>query len=141
LTKSDNFYKKGDIIFAPFPYQEATEKQKERPVLIIAPDFSGNGFICAYITSNSNQRKGIIEIQRKDFKEGFINNNYDASYVKIDRICTLDKKVFRRKCGTLRDEIVDNIINLLIELLRKSPEQKSTPTALERPKKTKRKDF
>ncbi|NCR55777.1 MAG: type II toxin-antitoxin system PemK/MazF family toxin [Microcystis aeruginosa L211-07] len=135
------FYKKVDVVYAPFPYQDNPEEEKERPVLILAPVLAGKGFICAYITSNSNKRSGMIEIKRRDFKEGHLDDEYKASYVKPDRISTIDRELFRRKCGTLRDEVVDAIIQTLIELLQKPPQSPPSPKSIERPPKPKKKNF
>lgn len=135
------FYKKGDVVYAPFPYQDNPEEEKERPVLILAPVLAGKGFICAYITSNSNKRSGMIEIKRRDFKEGHLDDGYEASYVKPDCISTLNRELFRRKCGTLRDEVVDKIIQTLIELLQKPPQSPPSPKSIERPPKPKKKNF
>jgi mRNA interferase MazF len=135
------FYKKGDVVYAPFPYQDNPEEEKERPVLILAPVLAGKGFICAYITSNSNKRSGMLEIKRRDFQEGHLDDGYEASYVRSDYISTLDRELFRRKCGTLRDEVVDAIIQTLIELLQKPPQSPPSPKSIERPPKPKKKNF
>lgn len=135
------FYKKGDVVYAPFPYQDNPEEEKERPVLILAPALAGKGFICAYITSNSNKRSGMIEIKRRDFKEGHLDDGYEASYVRPDCISTLDRELFRRKCGTLRDEVVDEIIQTLIKLLQEPPQSPPSPKSIERPPKPKKKNF
>ena len=137
MTKSKFFYKKGDVVDVPFPYQDDPKKQKHRPVVILATDLSKQGFIYAYITSNSIKKPGIIEIRRKDFREGYINNNYQASYVRPDRICTLNKEVITKKYGTLKDDVMDEIIKTLTNLLQNPPETPSFPKSIERPKKKK----
>lgn len=141
MSQPSVFYKKGDVVYAPFPYQNAPAEEKERPVLILAPALAGKSFICAYITSNSNKKVGMIEIKRRDFKEGHLDDGYEASYVRPDCISTLDKELFRRKCGTLKDEIVDEIIKTLTDLLQRPPEEPPSPKSIERPPKPKKKNF
>jgi mRNA interferase MazF len=67
LAKSGTFYKKGDIVSAPFPYQDDSELEKYRPVLLLAPH-STKGWICSYITSKIN-KEGAITISQRDMKE------------------------------------------------------------------------
>jgi mRNA interferase MazF len=141
LNQPSVFYKKGDVVYAPFPYQNNSEENKERPVLILAPALAGKSFICAYITSNSNKKAGMIEIMRRDFKDGHLDGGYEASYVRPDCISTLDRELFRRKCGALRDEILDKIIQTLTELLQRPPESPPSPKNTERPPKPKKKNF
>lgn len=137
LTKSDNFYKKGDIVEAPFPYQSDAEQEKCRPVLILAPVPLG-GFICAYITSKSH-RDGSIPILAMDFKEGGLSKkgkiSYDSSYIQPATVYTLNGENIRFKHGTLKDEKVNEVTQTLVDLLQQPPESPPIAKAFERPKK------
>jgi mRNA interferase MazF len=132
-SESEVFYKKGDIIDAPFPYQTDSETEKYRPVLILAPTLIKGGFISAYITSKS-RREGVIPILSTDFKEGSLSN-YDSSFIQPSTLYTLDAKLIRKKYGTLKDEKVDEVIQALVDLLQQPPESPAVPKAWERPKK------
>ncbi|MBE9014291.1 type II toxin-antitoxin system PemK/MazF family toxin, partial [Pseudanabaenaceae cyanobacterium LEGE 13415] len=101
MSDSIIFYKKGDVVLAPFPYQENVEKEKLRPVVLLAPSDTG-GFISAYTTSKSH-RSDLIKIQVKDFKEGRIDD-FAPSYVRPNILYTVATEVIRRKYGTLKDE-------------------------------------
>lgn len=79
----------------------------------------------------------MIRILRRGFKEGYINNDYKASYIRPDIVYTLNKSLIERKYGTLKDEVVDKVIQTLIELLQKLPEVPSVPKSFERPPKRK----
>jgi mRNA interferase MazF len=83
----------------------------------------------------------MLEIKRRDFQEGHLDDGYEASYVRPDCISTLNRELFRRKCGTLRDEVVDKIIQTLIELLQEPPQSPPSPKSIERPPKPKKKNF
>ena len=137
MAKSDNFYKKGDIVEAPFPYQSDAEQEKCRPVLILAPVPQG-GFICAYITSKSH-RNGSIPILAMDFKEGGLSKksstSYDPSYIQPATVYTLNGDNIRFKHGTLKDEKVDRVTQTLVDLLQKPPESPPIAKVFERPKK------
>lgn len=109
---------------APFPYQSDAEQEKCRRVLILASALQG-GFICAYITSKSH-RDGSIPILVTDFKEGNLSKkgsiSYDASYIRPHIVYTLNGENIRFKHGTLKDEKVDEVTQILVNLLQKPPE-------------------
>lgn len=132
-SESEVFYKKGDVVDAPFPYQTDSEEEKYRPVLILAPTLIKGGFISAYITSKS-RREGVIAILSSDFKEGSLNN-YDSSVIHPSTLYTLDASLIRKKYGTLKDEKVDEVVNALVNLLQQPPESPPVPKAWQRPKK------
>lgn len=134
MIESDAFYKKGDIVDAPFPYQEDSEQKKYRPVLILAPSLIKGGLVCAFITSKS-RKDGVIAISAKDFKEGMLSNDYDSSYIQPSTLYTLNSQVIRKKYGTLKDEKLDEVVKALVNLLQKPPESPPTSKAFERPKK------
>ncbi|MEP0919429.1 type II toxin-antitoxin system PemK/MazF family toxin [Leptolyngbya sp. DQ-M1] len=124
------FYKKGDVVCAPFPYQQDFEQEKLRPVLLLAPSDSG-GFVCAYITSKSH-RQNLIKIQVKDFKEGYIDS-FNPSYVRPDIIYTAATSTIQKKYGTLKDEKVDEIVQSLVNLLLSPPTVAPVAPAFQRP--------
>ena len=136
MSQPSIFYKKGDVVYAPFPYQEDPEEDKVRPVVLLAPtNTTVKGFICAYITTQEKpHREGIITINKKDFKEGGLED-YKPSYVHPHILYTVSLEVIKTKEGTLKDEVVETIVKMITELLQKPPMQQPTPKAFERPKK------
>jgi len=131
---ASNFYKKGDVVLAPFPYSSDADTEKTRTVVILAPTLSGSGFICAYTTSNPNQREGTIEIKTEDFQSGR-RDDYSSSFVRPDIIYTVDKNLIIKKYGTLKEEKINVIIRILINLLKKPPESPPVPPSLQRPQR------
>lgn len=133
MSQTSVFYKKGDVVTTPFPYEENPSEDKLRPVVLLAQTHSG--FICAYITSILKpHRQGIITINKKDFKEGHLDP-YIPSYVHSDKVFTVSSQAIQSKKGTLNDEVVDIIIKTLTDLLVKPPMQQPIPKALERPQR------
>jgi mRNA interferase MazF len=130
LTKPVVFYKKGDVVDAPFPYQTNSEETKFRPVLVLAPALTG-GLVCAYITKS--HRDTSIPVRITDFQEGKLE--YEPSYIQPSTLYTLDAKSVRKKYGTLKNEKVSEVIEILVNLLQKSPDIPPTTQAFERPKK------
>jgi len=133
LSQPSIFYKKGDVVNAPFPYHEDPSTEKDRPVVLLAP--TKHGFICAFIGSKPQPSgKEIIPINKKDFKEGHLDV-YTPSYIHVYSLFTVDSKVIREKKGTLNDEVVDTIVKTLTELLQQPPMQQPTSKTFERPRK------
>jgi mRNA interferase MazF len=132
LSNSNIFYKKGDVVQAPFPYQEDVNQSKLRPVLLLAPSAPG-GFISAFITSKSHW-KDSIKIQYNDFMEGCIEN-YAPSYVRPELVYTVATECVRKKFGTLREEKLTEIVDCLVTLLQQAPESPPVSPALQRPQR------
>ncbi len=132
MSQPNIFYKKGDVVYAPFPYSEDPSIEKDRPVVLLAPtNTTVKGFICAYITTQEKpHRAGIVTVNKKDFKEGGLED-YKPSYVHPHILYTVSLNVIREKKGTLNDEVVETIVKMITELLQQS----HIPKALERPKK------
>jgi mRNA interferase MazF len=131
LAKSGTFYKKGDIVSAPFPYQDDSEIEKYRPVLLLAPH-SMKGWICSYITSKVN-KEGAISISQNDMKDGRLECY--PSFLLPSLLYTLNSELIDRKYGTLKDEKVEEVVNLLITILQQTSQSPPTSKALQRPSK------
>ncbi len=131
VTKSNIVYQKGDVVDAPFPYQEDPDEEKYRPVLLLAPRLT-KGWICCFITKNPHQQESIT-INTRDFKEG--NLTYDPSFVIPSILYTLNSESIRNKYGALKDQKVDEVIQSLVSLLQQPPQAPPSSKAWERPKK------
>jgi mRNA interferase MazF len=135
LSDSIVFYKKGDVVLVPFPYQENVEEEKLRPVVLLACSDTG-GFISAYITSKSH-RSDLIKIQVKDFKEGYIDD-FAPSYVRPNILYTVATKVIQKRYGTLKDEKIEEIVQSLVKLLLEPPVSPPVSKAFKRPERPKK---
>ncbi|BAY07851.1 type II toxin-antitoxin system PemK/MazF family toxin [Calothrix sp. NIES-2098] len=124
---------KGDIISVPFPFSDASAT-KRRPALVIAESDSHNIIICP-ITSKPG-RDYAIKLEDQDFRVGKLN--LSPCYIRPNIIATVDKSNVIRQIGKLKDEKLNEVISVIIEILQKpSQPPPSTSKALERGKNPK----
>jgi mRNA interferase MazF len=132
LTSKETAFRKGDVVNSPFPFSEDVEKAKNRYVLVLAEPRKGE-FLCIYMTTKSH-RDGAIEVLKKDYK--ICNKvDYDLSFIDPGKVATISSELFTTTYGTLKDEIVERVVDSLVDLLRKSPQ---TSPAFERPTRPKK---
>ncbi|MBV6626134.1 MAG: type II toxin-antitoxin system PemK/MazF family toxin [Rivularia sp. (in: Bacteria)] len=128
----DNFAK-GDVISVPFPFSDASTTKK-RPALIIAQSDSNNAILCP-ITSKPG-RDYEIKLEDKDFRIGKLN--LSPCYIRPNIIATVAKSNVIRHIGRLKDDKIDEVITVIIEILQKPPEPPPPASkALERGRKPK----
>lgn len=103
-----------NIILIPFPFSDLTGA-KQRPALIISNNRLNKteDRICCLITSNPS--KELIEIINKDFETG---NLPFKSFVKPQRIFTVNKKIIRKKICTINDKFHNKLIEKINELIK-----------------------
>jgi len=105
---------KGDVVVIPFPFSNLTGA-KRRPAVVIA-DLQEDDLILCQITSKKVRDEYSITIFEDDFKEGSLKQE---SNVRPNKIFTADKNIILYKIGSLKQEIVERIIETIIEIIRK----------------------
>ena len=88
----------GDVVLTPFPFTDLTGA-KVRPAVILA-DVGMEDWILCEITTTSQRRPRAIEIFAADFRRGGLRRR---SWVRPDRISTLNQSVFIHVLGHLSD--------------------------------------
>jgi mRNA interferase MazF len=130
LTSKETVFKKGDVVNSPFPFSEDVEETKNRYVLVLAEPRKGE-FICIYMTTKSH-RDGAIEVLKKDYK--ICNKvDYDPSFIDPGKVATISSKLFTTTYGTLKDEIIERVVDSLVDILKKTPQLPQTSPTFERP--------
>ena len=103
---------RGDIVVIEFPYSNLKDT-KRRPVLILKIP-KGEDIIVLQITSSSYERLVEIQIKKEDFKKGNLKKD---SYIRMDKIASIDKSLIKYKIGSLKkikfDEILDRVCSFL----------------------------
>ena len=94
----------GDVVLTPMPFTDLSE-QKIRPVVVIA-DVGMQDWIVCQITSRFPERIRRIELTSRDMQSGSIRV---TSYVRPDRLFTLNENVFRRTVGRLSDDKLEDV--------------------------------
>ena len=103
---------RGDIVVIEFPYSNLKDT-KRRPVLILKIP-KGEDIIVLQITSSSYERLVEIQIKKEDFKKGNLKKD---SYIRMDKIASIDKSLIKYKIGSLKqaklNEILDNLCSFI----------------------------
>ena len=104
---------KGDIVVIEFPFSNL-KSAKRRPVLIIKVP-KGEDVIVAQITGESYEKFVEIPIKKEDFKQGSLKRD---SYIRIDKIASIEKYLIKYKAGSLKQEKFNEVIDKVCSFLR-----------------------
>lgn len=102
----------GQVILASFPFSDLTSR-KYRPCLVIGLAEFDDIIVCQ-ITSRHYTSKRAITLTKKDFQSGSIIVN---SFIRPDKIATLDKKTATRILGTLNSTKLKKVKTVLKRVL------------------------
>src|SRR3989338_10588951 len=97
---------RGDIIIIEFPYSYL-KNAKRRPVLILKVP-KGDDIIVAQITGESYEDSVEIPLKKEDFKQGGLKRE---SYIRIDKIASVEKYLIKYKAGSLKQDKFNEIID------------------------------
>jgi mRNA interferase MazF len=107
---------KGDIVLVPFPFTDLTDF-KLRPAVILLD--ASNDVVVAFITSQ-NKWESDFSIQLKATN---LNGLKMDSYLRLNKITTLDKNLIVGKLGNLTSHEISLLDQTLFKMLRlKIPE-------------------
>ncbi|MDD5473975.1 MAG: type II toxin-antitoxin system PemK/MazF family toxin [Candidatus Methanoperedens sp.] len=108
--------KQGSIVLVDFSYSNLKET-KFRPALVISGseyNESSIDVVVLRVTSRGRDRKWESEILRDDLAEGALD--IEPSYVKVDSLYTVEKKIIRKVVARLKEEKIKEIRKQLLEL-------------------------
>jgi mRNA interferase MazF len=104
---------KGDVIIIEFPYSNLIDV-KRRPVLILKVP-KGEDVIVAQITGESYEDHVEMPLKKEDFKQGGLKR---ISYLRIDKIASIEKYLIKYKAGSLRQDKFNEIIDKICFFLK-----------------------
>jgi len=104
---------RGDIIVIDFPYSDL-KTWKRRPVLIINVP-KGEDILVCQITAESYESPMEVQIKKEDFSNGSLKKD---SFVRIDKISSVEKSLIKYKVCSLKKEKFSNILNKVIVFLK-----------------------
>ena len=96
---------KGDIIVIEFPFSNLKDS-KRRPALVLKVP-KGEDVIVIQITGSSYENSVEISITDRDFKHGGLKRD---SFVRIDKIASIEESLIKYKIGSLKREKITEII-------------------------------
>ncbi len=108
--------KQGSIVLVDFSYSNLKET-KFRPALVISGseyNESSIDVVVLRVTSRGRDRKWESEILKHDLAEGTLD--IEPSYVKVDSLYTVEKKIIRKVVARLKEEKIKEIRKRLLEL-------------------------
>ncbi len=105
---------KGDVVVVPFPFSDLTQA-KRRPALVVSK-LEGDDLILCQITSQSVKDNYSLPLDNKDFASGSLQQ---TSNVRPNRIFTADSHIVLYKIGTLTPEKLNEVLEKVIEIIRK----------------------
>jgi len=105
---------KGDVVVVPFPFSDLTTS-KRRPALVLS-ELTGDDLILCQITSQKIRDAYSLELYDDDFESGGLGK---LSNVKPNRLFTADRHIVLYKAGHLKNAKIRDVIDALIEILRK----------------------
>lgn len=105
---------KGDVVVVPFPFSDLTQA-KRRPALVISK-LDGDDIILCQITSQNIKDSYAISIDDKDFETGGLKQ---PSNVRPNRVFTADSHIVLYKIGNLTINKLNEIIEKVLEIIRK----------------------
>ncbi|MEK9167247.1 MAG: type II toxin-antitoxin system PemK/MazF family toxin [Patescibacteria group bacterium] len=101
----------GTVVLAHFPYSDF-QRYKKRPALIIGLAEFGDVILCQ-ITSSKTASHRAIKLVRSGFAEGGLPT---TSYVRPDKIFTVDQSIVERRLGRLTDGLREQILGQIRQL-------------------------
>jgi mRNA interferase MazF len=104
---------RGDVIIIEFPYSDL-KTVKRRPVLILKIP-KGEDIIVAQITGESYEKPVEITLKKEDFKQGSLKRD---SYIRIDKIASIEKSLIQYKAGSLKQEKFNEVIDKICSFLK-----------------------
>lgn len=104
---------KGDVVVIRFPFSNLKEVKK-RPVLILK-SLKGEDILAVQITGESYATLLEVPLRKESFKQGSLKRE---SYVRIDKIASLEKSLIEYKIGALKQEKINEVIDKICYLLK-----------------------
>lgn len=101
--------KQGSVVLVDFSYSNLKEK-KFRPALVISNyEYNENSMdvVVVRVTSKYGEGRWEVEILREDIAEGTLD--IEPSYVKVDSIFTVEKRIIRKVVALLEDAKIEEI--------------------------------
>lgn len=103
--------KKGDIVVVPFPFTDLSGAKLRPSVVLIDSD---KDIVVAFITSQIKWRSEAAFL----IKPSEINGLKSDSFVRLDKITTLDKEIIVGRLGSVTEQEMKEIDKQLIQILK-----------------------
>jgi mRNA interferase MazF len=103
----------GEVVVIDFPFSDLKET-KRRPVLILKVP-KGDDLIVFQITGYSYENLVEVNLNEIDFENGSLKRE---SFVRIDKIATMEKSLVKYKVGPLKNKKFEEIIEKFMSFIK-----------------------
>lgn len=100
---------KGTIVLVPFPFTDLSG-HKVRPCLVLYVEEYGEDCIIAFISSVKSERLGRRDVKISSTKQNGLKVD---SIIKVDKIATLQKKIFLGAIGQIEPKVLKSVDSVL----------------------------
>lgn len=104
----------GAVVLVPFPFSDLSQS-KLRPAVVLANATRGDWILCQ-ITSKSYSDPRAIELTNASFAQGSL---HVVSYARPGKLFTANQSLMVRQVGVLKDDILKQVVEAVVALLRK----------------------
>ncbi len=104
---------KGDVVVVLFPFSNLTNAKK-RPALVIKQLNRDDAIVCQ-ITKQNVPDGYSIELRSDEFSKGRLP--IDPSYIRPNRLFTVDTNIVEKKVGSLTKAKVDEVVEKIIDII------------------------
>lgn len=104
---------KGDVVILEFPFSNLIQVKRRSSLVIKVP--KGDDIIVCQITGKSYEKSVEIPIKKEDFSKG---NLKVESYMRLDKIFSIEKSLIKYKAGSLKQEKFNEILDKICSFLK-----------------------
>jgi mRNA interferase MazF len=105
----------GSVVLVPFPFSDLSQS-KLRPAVVLT-DAAKDDWILCQITSKPYSDLRAVELMNASFAQGSL---HVVSYARPSKLFTANQSLVVKHVGLLKDDILKQVIEAVVELLRKS---------------------
>lgn len=119
---------RGEVVVIPFPFVETAggattggAGSRRRPALVLAA-LAGDEMILCMITSEATFDDHAVALREQDFARGSLHPKRartlkQTSYVRPNRLLTVDENVVLRSVGQVADAMLTRVVERVTELI------------------------
>ena len=105
----------GSVVLVPFPFSNLSQS-KLRPAVVLADAARGDWILCQ-VTSKTYSDPHAIELDADSFARGSL---HVLSYARPGKLFTASQSLMVRQVGVLKGGALEQVIDAVVGLLRKS---------------------
>jgi mRNA interferase MazF len=107
---------KGDVVLVPFPFTDLSQT-KLRPAIVLYVQPEGEDITLCFISSQNLDRVSrdelVLDPEHPEFAQTGLKSK---SKIRVSRIVTLERKLIKRKLGSIGLQSLENVDRLLINI-------------------------